>query len=61
MVRSNQDIMHFVGTPTFLRFAFQVAMATMHFYIVEIRVTLRDIFCIEGGPKEQFSTRKKLS
>ena len=57
----NRDIIEFVGTPPFLRFALQVAMATMYFHKAETCVSFKNIFCVFRGPKEQFGIRKKLS
>ena len=60
MVSNDIDIIEFVGTPPFLRFALQIAMATMHFHKAKTCVSFKNIFSYLAGPKEQFGTRKKL-
>ena len=61
MVNNNRDIIEFLGTAPFLRFALQVAMATMHFYKAQTCISFKNIFSHLVGPNEQFGTRKKLS
>ena len=49
----------FVGTPTFLRIALWVAMATMHFHIAHTGFLLvGTFFSHSGDPREQFSTHE---
>ena len=56
MVRNNRDIIEFVGTTPFLRFALQVAMATMHFHKAQTCVSFKNIFChIKGVPRSNFA------
>ena len=56
MVSNNRDIIEFVGTTPFLRFALQVAMATMHFTKPKHVYLLRTFFIVFRGPKVQFGT-----
>ena len=51
----------FVGIPPFLRIALRVAMATMHFHIAQTGLFLGNVFSHSRDPREQFSTREKLS
>ena len=61
MVSNNRYIIDFVGPPSFLRFALQVVMATMHFHKVQTGVSFRNIFTYYVVHKKQFGVRKNLS
>ena len=49
MVTNNRDIIELVGTLPFLRFALQVAMATMHFHKAQICVSFKNIIFVLRG------------
>ena len=55
MVSNNRDIIDFVGTPTFLRFALQVAMALMHFHKVQTYVSFMNFFSYVGVPRSKLA------
>ena len=46
MVSNERDIIEFVGTPPFLRFALQVAMVIMHFHKAQTCVSFKNIFFV---------------
>ena len=46
---NDRDIIDFVGTPPYLKFALPVAMATMHFHKVQTCVSFKNIFFILKG------------
>ena len=47
----------FVGIPPFLRITLDVAMATMHFHIVQTGLCFRNIvFFFKVGPRKKFGT-----
>ena len=58
MVSNNLDIIDFVDTPPFLRFALQVTMATMHFNKALTCVSFRNIFSYLGVPRSNLGARK---
>ena len=50
----------FVGTPSFLRIALQVAIATMHFQMPKQVYFGEQYFWHSGDPREQLSIHEKL-
>ena len=58
MVSNNLDIIDFVDTPPFLRFALQVTMATMHFNKALTCVSFRNIFSYLVVPRSNLGARK---
>ena len=49
----------FVDTPPFFIIALHVAMATMHFHMVQTGLYIRIFFSHSGCPREQFGTDSK--
>ena len=59
MVRNNRDIIDFVGTPPFLRFALQIAMTSTHFHNVQTCVSFRNFFRIKRVPRSNLAPIRK--
>ena len=55
MVSNSRDIIEFVDTPPFLRFALQVAMATIHFHKAQTYVSFKNIFFVFRGSQGAIS------
>ena len=56
---NNGDMVNFLYTPPCSRIALTVAMETMHFFIVQLSLSLRTkILCISGVPMNDLAPMK---
>ena len=55
MVRNNRDLIECVGTPPFLRFTLQVAMAPMHFHKAQTCLSFKNIFFVFRDPRSNLA------
>ena len=59
MISKSGDMVNFVCTPPCSRIALTVAMETMHFFIVQLSLSLRTkILCIFGVPMNDLAPMK---